>query len=107
MPFWKCYFHAIWATHQREAIITPAMETVILCAIQRKSSEMECEILEINGTADHIHIAVSIPPKIAAGEWIRSMKGLSSHEVNDAFPNLPTHFRWQGSYGLLTFGAKN
>ncbi len=23
------------------------------------------------------------------------------------FPHLPSHFHWQSSYGVLTFGAKN
>lgn len=35
------------------------------------------------------------------------MKGVSSHEVNVMFPHLPSHFHWQSSYGVLTFGAKN
>src|SRR5690242_8798465 len=107
MPFWKCYFHTIWATYRREPIITSPIEAIIWDTIRRKSAAMECEILAMDGVANHIHVAVCIPPKISAGEWVRSMKGLSSHEVNAMFPNLPSRFRWQSSYGVLTFGAKN
>ena len=56
---------------------------------------------------DHIHIAVSIPPKIAGARWVKNIKGSTSYEVNQIFPNLPARFRWQGSYSLHTFGAKN
>jgi REP-associated tyrosine transposase len=107
MPFWKCYFHAVWATHKRETVILPALEAVIFEAIQSKSAEMECTILALNGTEDHVHVAVSIPPKIAPAEWLRNIKGLSARQVNDSFPDLTSRFRWQESYGLLTFGAKN
>jgi len=107
MPFWKCYFHAVWATHRREAIITPQIERVVFEAIQHKSSEMECVILALNGVDDHVHVAVSIPPKLAPAEWLRNIKGLSARQVNNSFPDLLARFRLQDSYGLLTFGAKN
>lgn len=107
MPFWKCYFHIIWTSYQREPLITSQMEQVVFETIKRKSADMSCEIIAINGVADHIHVAVSIPPKVAVAEWVRNVKGLSAHEINERFPNLSTHFRWQNSYGVLTFGAKN
>jgi len=107
MSFWKCYFHAVWATHKRESVITSQIEIVIFEAIRHKSAEMECVILALNGVEDHIHVAVSIPPKIAPAERLRNVKGLSARQVNDSFPDLMPRFRWQDGYGLLTFGAKN
>ncbi|MBI5670282.1 MAG: IS200/IS605 family transposase [Chloroflexi bacterium] len=107
MSFWRCYFHVIWTTYRREPVITSQMEKVIFESVRRKSTDMACDILAMNGVADHIHVAVSIPPKVAAAEWIRNVKGLSAHEINQMFPNLDTHSRWQNSYGVLTFGAKN
>ncbi len=107
MPFWQCYYHAIWTTKYREPLITSAVEEVIFEIIQVKSVELKCPVLAINGIPDHIHVAVYIPPRLAAAEWMRHVKGVSSHEINVSFPNAPTHFRWQKHYGLLTFGVKN
>ncbi|MBZ0283665.1 MAG: IS200/IS605 family transposase [Anaerolineae bacterium] len=106
MPFWKCFYHAVWATANREPIITSAVETIIIATIQHKSHDLNCRIWAINSIADHIHIAVSIPPKLSPAEWIRNVKGLSTHEVNGTFPDLPSAFKWQTAYGLLTFGEK-
>jgi putative transposase len=106
MPFWVCYYHAVWSTKNRAAVITPEMEAIIINAVQRKSAKMECIIQTINTAHDHIHVAVSIPPKVAVSDWIAQVKGLSSHEVNANFPDLERHFSWQGGYGVLTFGAK-
>jgi putative transposase len=64
---------------------------------------MECAILAMNAAEDHVHVAASIPPKVAPAEWLRNIKGLSARQVNDAFPDLSARFRWQDSYGLLTF----
>jgi putative transposase len=107
MPFWKCYYHAVWTTFHREPAITPQIEPVIIDTVKRKSSMLNCPILAISTVTDHIHIAVSITPGIAAAEWVRNVKGLSTREVNSLFPDLPSHFRWQKSYGLLTCGEKN
>lgn len=56
---------------------------------------------------DHVHVVVSVPPKVAIADLVRRMKGASSHAVNSDRQRveLPT-FRWQDEYGVLTFGDK-
>lgn len=107
MPFWKCFYHVVWATKNREALITPAIEAVIFHAIRSKSDTLQCPVIAVNGVADHIHVAVSIRPALAIGDWVGQVKGASSREANLAFPDLGTKFRWQSEYGVLTLGAKN
>jgi putative transposase len=105
MPFWVCYYHVIWATKNRRPVITPEIETLILAVVRRKSTELDSPIMAVNGVDDHIHIAVSIPPKLAVTEWIQKIKGLSAYEVNAMFPDLAQTFTWQKGYGVLAFGA--
>jgi REP element-mobilizing transposase RayT len=107
MPFWVCYYHIVWATRNRELLIAASIEPVLFESIRSKSAELGCPILSVNGMSDHIHIAVSIPPKVAVAEWVGNVKGASSYTVNTMFPNAPTHFRWQSGYGVLTFGVKH
>lgn len=55
---------------------------------------------------DHVHIAVSIPPKIALAKFIGEVKGHSSHFVNHVIkPDF--EFYWQTEYGALSFGERN
>ena len=107
MPFWRCNYHVIWATQYRQPVITPEMEQLIQSTIKHKSTALECPILAINGISDHVHVAVRIPPKRAPADWVRQVKGLSAHEVNAMFPDLPSMFKWQSGYGILTFGEKH
>ncbi|MFN8450193.1 MAG: IS200/IS605 family transposase [Anaerolineae bacterium] len=107
MPFWKCYYHIVWATKNREASITPAIETVVFQAIESKSDALRCPILAMNGVADHVHVAVCVKPSLALGDWVGQIKGASSRAVNLAFDGLETKFRWQEDYGVLTFGERN
>lgn len=106
MPFIANYAHIVWATKYRQASITPAIETVILNAVYRKSKELNCQIHAINTAYDHLHVAVSIRLAILATDWIRQAKAISSHNVNHEFSNLENPFYWQRGYSYHSFGKK-
>ena len=106
MTFWRCYYHFIWATKLREPVMDARIEQIVFQAIRAKSSEMGCSVLAVNGTVDHVHVALNIPPRVAVADWAKQAKGLSAYEVNAMFPNRESRFRWQDSYGVLTFGVK-
>jgi putative transposase len=97
----------IWGTEKREPLITAVVEPIVFEVIRRKSAAFHSPILAINGIEDHIHVAVSIAPSVSVAEWIRSVKGLSAYEVNNQFPDAASRFRWQKSYGVLSYGEKN
>lgn len=106
MPNWECYYHIVWATKYRQSLITPDLETLIFSTIKRKSKQLNCPTYAINGTEDHVHIAVTVLPKIAVAEWVRQVKGLSAHEVQDHFSHAETFFKWQKGYSVHTLGKK-
>jgi REP element-mobilizing transposase RayT len=78
----------------------------VFAAIAAKCTELKCKLLAINAAYDHIHVAVSVPPAIAAATLTGNLKGVSSHAVNTAFEQAE-RFHWQEGYGAITFGAKN
>lgn len=106
MPYWKCFYHIIWATKYREPLIEPAYESVIFATILQKAERFKSVIYAVNGVEDHIHIAVSIPPSVAVSTWVGEVKGASARAINTSF-ELESHFRWQAGYGALTFGERH
>jgi putative transposase len=106
MPFVEAYFHLIWATKYRQAILNPSIEAIIFEAIRSKSKDLRSPIHGINAAHDHIHVAVTIAPSIAASDWVRQVKSVSSLHVNREFTQLENPFRWQGDYGYYTLGKK-
>jgi putative transposase len=61
MPFWKCFYHVVWATKQRLPIIQPVYEAIIYQAVEMKCQSLDCALLGINSVEDHLHAALSIP----------------------------------------------
>jgi REP element-mobilizing transposase RayT len=106
MPYWKLYYHFIWVTKNRLPLIDAVIEPQLYRAIAAKVKSMEGIVHAIGGVEDHVHLAVSIPPKLAPAKFIGDVKGNSSHYINYVVkPDF--EFHWQNEYGLVSFGEKD
>jgi putative transposase len=106
MPFWRCYYHIVWATKGREPLITPTLEQILFEAVKHKADELGSMVLIANAVSDHVHVAVSIPPTLKIADWMKHIKGASSREINESQSNASARFRWQGGYGVITVGPQ-
>lgn len=57
--------------------------------------------MEINGVADHLHLLISLDPKISISELIKRIKGASSHWINQQ-NFLKDRFSWQTGYSAFS-----
>ena len=106
MPYHKLYYHFIWATKRREPIILPEFEANLHNIIVTKTVEMGGIVHALDGIEDHVHLATSLPPKIAPSTFIGEIKGNSSHFVNHTI--LPGFkFYWQSEFAVLSFAERN
>lgn len=60
--------------------------------------------MAINMTNDHLHLLVSILPKISVAEFVHRIKGSSSHFIN--LNASGSGFYWQSGYGALSLSEK-
>jgi REP element-mobilizing transposase RayT len=106
MAYWRLHYHLIWATYQRLPLITPPVEPQIYDVILNKAKELGIVVHAIGNVEDHIHVVVSIPPRVAVADCIKHFKGASSYYVNHQ-PGATHDFAWQDGYGALTFGDRS
>jgi len=105
MPYWKLYYHAVWATKNRLPLIEPAWESDLYGYLRGKAKAMECFTHAVNGMPDHIHLVITIPPKMAVATVIGQLKGASSHRVNEIFVSHSS-FAWQAEYSVFSISEK-
>ena len=106
MPYWKLYYHFIWGTKNRLPLIDSTIERELYRALAAKVKNMDGFVHAIGGIEDHVHLAASVPPKVAPAKFIGDVKGNSSHYINYVVkPDF--EFHWQDEYGLLSFGEKD
>jgi len=105
MPYWRLFYHVIWATKHRIRLIEPAWESDLYGYIWGKATALACSPHAIGGVSDHLHVAISIPPKLAVATIIGQLKGASSHFINERFFSERT-FAWQAEYGVLSISER-
>lgn len=106
MALWRLYYHLVWATKERRPLLIPEIEETVYGYIIGKSDALGAIVHAIGGVEDHMHVVVSIPPKLAIADYVKSVKGSSAHHVNHGpFRNRVT-LRWQGGYGVFSMGSK-
>ncbi|MCK5320492.1 IS200/IS605 family transposase [Candidatus Parcubacteria bacterium] len=102
--FYKLYYHIIWATKKRLPLINPEIEKLIKKYVPNKITEYNGKQLALNMVEDHIHLLVSIPPKISIADFVHKIKGSSSHHINALQGGK--NFYWQSGYGIVSLSEK-
>jgi putative transposase len=82
MPYWKLYYHLIWATYERQPLIGSECEAIIRTTLYAKAGEMHAVLHAIGNVADHVHMVASVPPAISLATCVKYLKGASSRAVN-------------------------
>jgi putative transposase len=67
------------------------------------AKEYGIDVQAIGGTSDHVHILISLPPKLAVANVVRTLKANSSKWMNDS-GHL---FAWQQGYGVFSVSVSN
>jgi putative transposase len=99
--FNKIWIHAIWATKDRQTLISPKIEKSIFNILHQQFTDAGCLVKTINGMNEHIHCLFLLNPKKSVSEIIKQIKGSSSHYVNQK-KLTDYRFAWQTGYAAYS-----
>ncbi|MCF8396254.1 MAG: IS200/IS605 family transposase [Melioribacteraceae bacterium] len=97
MSYIKIFIHFIWATKNREKLITKETKPKLLSHIKKNAKEKNIFIDTINCEADHIHILISLGKDQTVSKVAQMIKGESSYWWNNE-SGIGTNFQWQDEY---------
>ena len=100
---WNCKYHIIFAPKYRRQVIYGKIKMDIGKIIRTLCEQKGVEIIEAEACPDHIHMLVSIPPKISVSAFMGYLKEKSSLMIFDRHANLKykygnRHFWCKGYY---------
>ncbi len=105
MPYWQLFYHIVWATKNREPILTAEIEPIIHNYLRTKAIGLGAIVFALNGWYDHVHMVVSIPPKLGIAKFVGQVKAVASTKFNKS--GHPTvSFYWQTEYAVFSFDRK-
>jgi len=102
-------YHLVWSTKYRYKVLRGEVQLRVREIVRQVCAENGVEVLKGVMSSDHVHIFVSIPPKLAVSDLMRKIKGRSAYKVFREFPKLKKrywgcHF-WGRGYFSTTNGA--
>ena len=105
---WMCKYHIVFTPKYRRKIIYNQYKQSIGQILRQLCSYKGVEILEGHLMPDHVHMLVSIPPKISVSQFMGYLKGKSALMIFDKHANLKYKFGnrrfWSEGYYVSTVG---
>ena len=105
MPYWRLFYHLVWATKGRQPILVDEAEATASRVVHLVGDEVRVHVIAVGTMPDHIHVVASIPPSLSISDVVKTMKGRSSRLVNqDQGESAIVTFGWQREYSVHSFG---
>ena len=105
---WMCKYHIVFTPKYRRKAIYNQYRESLREIIKTLCRYRGVEIIEGHMMADHVHLLVSIPPKMSVSSFMGYLKGKSALMMFDKHANLKykygnRHF-WSEGYYVSTVG---
>ena len=106
---YKCDYHIVWVPKYRLRILKGDIRDFVIKDIKMLCEWKGCEVEELNVQEDHIHLLVSVPPKLSISNLMGTLKGKIAIKLFKSYPKLKqkpywgNHF-WAKGYFVSTVG---
>ena len=97
--------HFVWSTCNREPWIDPAWAQRLYAYLGAVLQDRGGVLLAAGGTADHVHLYMSLPATLTLAETANALKANSSRWVHQTI-DLPS-FAWQAGYGAFSVSVSS
>ena len=105
----KLVVHLVFSTKYRRKLLTGVMIEQLREAIESSCEKLECELIEMDGEEDHIHLLVAYPPKLAISTMVNNLKAVSSRMLRLQNTHLTRQSKssalWSRSYFACSAGG--
>jgi putative transposase len=99
--------HLVCVTKYRDEIFSSEELKLIEEVFRHVATQMNFQILEINGEDEHVHALIEYPPKLSVSKIVNALKGVSSRRYGQAGFKKP-HGKtalWSPSYFAVSVGG--
>ena len=101
-------YHIVWITKYRKPVLRGEIGKRVRELIRQTCAEMDVQIISGHVAVDHIHLLVSVPPKVAVSKLMQRIKGSSSRKMMQEFGEIKRQFwgrhLWARGYWVATSG---
>lgn len=93
--------HVVFSTKNRERLITLEIEPELYAYMGGILKNHESQLLDAGGTADHVHLLISLSKNVSLSSLMKNVKKDSSLWIKTN-GNQFRNFHWQDGYGAFS-----
>jgi putative transposase len=101
-------YHLVWITKYRKQVLIGQVAERCRELIREICKANEVEIVKGHVSRDHIHLFVSVPPRLSISKLMQYLKGKTSHKMLFEFKHLQRQFWgkhiWARGYFAVSSG---
>lgn len=105
----RLFVHLVLVTKYRRRVLTGEMVDRCAEILRATAKTWECEVIECQGEADHVHALVELLPRVRPSDLVNNLKTVTSRRLRSEFPALRAAYRkpvlWSPSYCLISAGG--
>ena len=105
---WNCKYHIVFVPKYRRKVFYYEKREAIGKILRMLCERKQVRIIEAEVCSDHVHMLVSIPPKLSVAQFMGYLKGKSALMMFDKHANLKYKFGnrhfWAEGYYVSTVG---
>ncbi len=87
-------YHVVWVPKYRYRVLSGAIKEMMERDIRGISEWLGCEVTELNVQGDHVHVVVSIPPKVSVSDYMGMIKGKTAIKLFKSYPGMGKKPYW-------------
>ena len=106
---YQCGYHIVWCPKYRYRILKGEVGKYVEKSIRMLREWQGAEILELNVREEHVHLVVSVPPRVSISRLMGVLKGKTAIKLFGKYkapkrrPYWGNHF-WSRGYCVTTVG---
>jgi putative transposase len=104
------HVHLVFVTKYRRGVFKAEHMAAMQGIMASICKDFEAQLVEFNGEADHVHLLVNYPPKVALSTLVNSLKGVSSRLMRKKYGDFHPWLKrrgvlWSPSYFAASCGG--
>ena len=87
-------YHIVWTPKYRFRILDGIVKQGVEQKLRQICEWKKLEIIELNLQKDHVHIILSVPPKLSISQVMGYLKGKTAIHIFKSYPQLKKKVYW-------------
>ena len=105
---YRCEYHFVWVPKYRYHVLVKEVKPRLRGILLELCEWLDIRIIEGAICSDHVHMYLSVPPKLSPSHVMKILKGKSAERLRNEFPELGKKYWgmhiWARGYFVSTVG---